>query len=51
MTQVALTKAEMAERLFVSPNTIKTHIKNIYRKIEINNRNEAIAYAEKFGLI
>ncbi len=34
--------AEIAERLFVSQNTIKTHIKNIYVKLDVKNRIEAL---------
>lgn len=34
--------AEIAERLFVSQNTIKTHIKNIYIKLDVKNRIEAL---------
>lgn len=34
--------AEIAEQLFVSQNTIKTHIKNIYVKLDVKNRIEAL---------
>ena len=34
--------AEIAEKLFVSQNTIKTHIKNIYVKLDVKNRVEAL---------
>ncbi len=34
--------SEIAEKLFVSQNTIKTHIKNIYTKLNVRNRVEAI---------
>jgi len=34
--------AEIAEKLFVSQNTIKTHIKNIYVKLNVKNRVEAL---------
>lgn len=33
---------EIAEKLFVSQNTIKTHIKNIYVKLDVRNRVEAL---------
>ncbi|MGF1670711.1 MAG: response regulator transcription factor, partial [Balneolaceae bacterium] len=34
---------EIASRLFVSVNTVKTHIKRIYEKLEVNNRVQAVA--------
>jgi ATP/maltotriose-dependent transcriptional regulator MalT len=34
--------AQIAEKLFVSENTIKTHIKNIYTKLDVKNRVEAL---------
>jgi len=34
--------SEIAEKLFVSQNTIKTHIKNIYVKLDVKNRVEAL---------
>jgi DNA-binding CsgD family transcriptional regulator len=37
-----LTNAEIAEALFLSTNTIKTHIKNIYIKLDVKNRVEAV---------
>ncbi|MCI4670434.1 MAG: response regulator transcription factor [Bacteroidia bacterium] len=41
----------IAEALFVSPNTIKAHIKNIYRKLEVNTRAEAVSKAHKDRLL
>ncbi|MEL6671052.1 MAG: response regulator transcription factor [Bacteroidota bacterium] len=41
----------IAEALFVSPNTIKAHIKNIYRKLEVSTRAEAVSKAHKDRLI
>lgn len=34
--------SEIAEKLFISQNTIKTHIKNIYVKLDVKNRVEAL---------
>ena len=33
-----LSTPEIGEKLFISPNTVKTHIKNIYAKLEVSNR-------------
>ncbi|WP_299550134.1 response regulator transcription factor [Seonamhaeicola sp.] len=42
---------EVATELFLSPYTVKTHIKNIYSKLRVNNRAEAIYKAFKQKLI
>ena len=42
---------EVADLLFLSPHTIKTHIKNIYSKLHVKNRAEAIYTAIKQKLI
>jgi two-component system, NarL family, response regulator LiaR len=36
-----LTYKEIADRLFVSATTIKTHVHNIYEKLQVNNKVEA----------
>lgn len=43
--------AECAEILTVSTNTIGTHVKNIYRKLEVNSRAEALFEASSQGLL
>ncbi len=42
---------EIAERLFVSPNTVKTQAKSIYRKFGATSRAEAVACARAAGLL
>ncbi len=42
---------DVAETIFLSPHTVKTHIKNIYSKLHVNNRAEAIYKAIKQKLI
>jgi LuxR family maltose regulon positive regulatory protein len=41
---------EIAQALVISLNTVKTHVKNVYGKLEASNRKEAIAKAKKLGL-
>ncbi len=42
---------EVANDIFLSPHTVKTHIKNIYSKLHVNSRAEAIYKAIKQKLI
>ncbi|MEZ4858700.1 MAG: response regulator transcription factor [Flavobacteriaceae bacterium] len=42
---------KIAEDLFVSTNTIKAHIKNIYKKLHVNSRAEAVSKAIKKRLL
>ena len=42
---------EIAERLFVSPNTVKTHARGIYRKLGVSCRGSAVDRARDAGLI
>ena len=42
---------EIAAELYLSVNTIKTHIRALYRKLGVNSREEAVARATALGLI
>ena len=46
-----LTYQQIADELYVSPNTIKSYIKSIYRKLEAEKRSDAVATAHSLGLI
>jgi LuxR family transcriptional regulator, maltose regulon positive regulatory protein len=46
-----LSNQEIADKLFISLNTVKTHVKNIYLKLEVDNRVKAIAKARELKLI
>lgn len=45
------TYGDIAERLSISRNTVLTHIKNIYRKLEVNSRGEAVFTAINHKII
>jgi ATP/maltotriose-dependent transcriptional regulator MalT len=45
------TNGEIANRLFVSTNTVKTHINNLYRKLGARGRLQAVSCARELGLI
>jgi LuxR family maltose regulon positive regulatory protein len=42
---------EIAQRLIVSLNTLRTHTKNIYNKLGVNSRRAAIRRAEELDLL
>jgi DNA-binding CsgD family transcriptional regulator len=46
-----LSNQEIAERLFVSLNTIKTHSANIFEKLDVRRRTQAVDKAKKLNII
>jgi LuxR family maltose regulon positive regulatory protein len=46
-----LSNREIAEKLFISLNTVKTHTKNINGKLDVNSRIKAVARAKQMGLL
>ena len=46
-----LSAREIGEQLFLSPNTIRSHIRTIYRKLGVHSRPDAVARATALGLL
>jgi len=44
------TNGEIAERLYISVNTVKNHVHEILNKLDLNNRREAASFAIRHGL-
>ena len=42
---------EIAERLFISQNTVRFHVKAIYGKLSVNNRTQAIERARQLQIL
>ena len=43
--------ASIGQTLHVSKNTMKTHLRNIYRKLDVNGRHEATKKAKEYFII
>jgi LuxR family maltose regulon positive regulatory protein len=46
-----LTSAEIGQTLYISANTVRFHTKNIYAKLDVHTRGDAVRQAQELGLI
>ncbi len=46
-----LSVPEIAEEIHLAPTTVRTHVQNIYRKLDVHGRIEALQRAEELGLL
>lgn len=46
----AVTLEEIASKLFVTRNTVKSQVRSLYRKIGVSTRADAVAWARSAGL-
>ena len=51
LLSASLSNQEIAEQCSISPSTVKTHLENIYRKLGVNSRMQAIEQARMLNLI
>ncbi|MDQ2966346.1 MAG: response regulator transcription factor, partial [Chloroflexota bacterium] len=46
-----LSTPEICDRLFIAPNTLRTHVQNIMGKLRVHSKLEAVAFALRHGLV
>jgi LuxR family transcriptional regulator, maltose regulon positive regulatory protein len=46
-----LSNAEIAEQMYVSVNTVKAHLKSLYRKLDVSSRRQAVRRARELNLL
>jgi ATP/maltotriose-dependent transcriptional regulator MalT len=48
---MGLTNKKIADQLVISENTLRTHVRNLYRKLDVNNRTQAMKAGQELGLL
>ncbi len=51
MVAGGMSNAEIAQKLYLSPNTLKAHTQNIYSKLDVHSRVQAVNRARELGII
>lgn len=46
-----ISNPEISEKLYISVNTVKTHITHIFRKLDVSRRTQAVARARELGIL
>jgi LuxR family maltose regulon positive regulatory protein len=51
LLRTRLSQREIGEALYISLNTVKSHTRSIFRKLDAADRGEAVAHAQQLGLL
>ena len=51
LVSTGLSDREIAQRLFISENTVKNHVRNILEKLQLHSHMEAVMYAVREHLL